>query len=286
MDIKLLRAFVTLSQLKRYNSAAEKLCVTQPELTKQIQTLESLSGITLFQRGRHGARLTVAGELLLQRASEVLASYDNFRTDVSSIQQGLVGKLTVGFGISSFRVAPEKVAIFRALYPDVQVSLNDMSSAVQFQKLAEGQLQTGFVRLPAPERLESKILAEEKLVLAVAHEHNTELTSAAELLGSRKLLQLSRDRGEGLSEQILRFLSLRQLTPQTVFPADDIQTLLALVATKNGVALLPAGVFHILPCGVRLIPLEGEHTTWQTGIAWNPQIKDPVRDNFINIVTP
>ncbi|MDZ6042603.1 LysR substrate-binding domain-containing protein, partial [Klebsiella pneumoniae] len=118
--------------------------------------------------------------------------------------------------------APEKVAIFRALYPDVQVSLNDMSSAVQFQKLAEGQLQTGFVRLPAPERLESKILAEEKLVLAVAHEHNTELTSAAELLGSRKLLQLSGDRGEGLSEQILRFLSLRQLTPQTVFPADDI----------------------------------------------------------------
>ncbi|HBR2076212.1 TPA: LysR family transcriptional regulator [Klebsiella pneumoniae] len=63
MDIKLLRAFVTLSQLKRYNSAAEKLCVTQPELTKQIQTLESLSGITLFQRGRHGVRLTVAGEL-------------------------------------------------------------------------------------------------------------------------------------------------------------------------------------------------------------------------------
>ncbi|MFV5083710.1 LysR family substrate-binding domain-containing protein [Klebsiella pneumoniae] len=197
-----------------------------------------------------------------------------------------MGKLTVGFGISSFRMAPEKVAIFRALYPDVQVSLNDMSSAVQFQKLAEGQLQTGFVRLPAPERLESKILAEEKLVLAVAHEHDTELSSAAELLGSRKLLQLSRDRGEGLSEQILRFLSLRQLTPQTVFPADDIQTLLALVATKNGVALLPAGVFHILPCGVRLIPLEGEHTTWQTGIAWNPQIKDPVRDNFINIVTP
>lgn len=217
MDIKLLRAFVTLSQLKRYHSAAEKLCVTQPALTKQIQTLESLSGITLFQRGRHGARLTVAGELLLQRASEVLESYDNFRADVASIQQGIMGKLTVGFGISSFRVAPEKVAIFRTLYPDVQVSLNDMSSAVQFQKLAEGQLQTGFVRLPAPERLESKVLAEEKLVLAVAHERDTELSSAAELLGSRKLLQLSRDRGEGLSGRYRVFFHFVNSLPRQSF---------------------------------------------------------------------
>jgi hypothetical protein len=88
-----------------------------------------------------------------------------------------------------------------------------MSSAVQFQKLAEGQLQTGFVRLPAPERLESKILAEEKLVLAVAHEYDTELSSAAELLGSRKLLQLSRDRGRAVGTDIA-FSSLRQLTPR------------------------------------------------------------------------
>ncbi|WP_156150609.1 LysR family transcriptional regulator, partial [Pantoea sp. BL1] len=57
MDIKLLRAFVTLAQTRAYHTAAEQLCVTQPALTKQIQTLEHLAGVTLFQRGRHGARL-------------------------------------------------------------------------------------------------------------------------------------------------------------------------------------------------------------------------------------
>ena len=284
MDIKLLRAFVTLSQLGWYHSAAEKLCITQPALTKQIQTLESLSGVTLFQRGRHGARLTVAGELLLRGASEVLERYDNFYAEVIGIQKGKTGKLTVGFGISSFRLAPERVAAFRTLYPDVRVSLNDMPSAVQFRMLMEGQLQTGFVRLPAPEHLESKILAEEQLVLAVAQEHDTDSVSATELLSLSQLLQLSRDRGEGLSSQTELFLSGHHLTPRTVSAADDIQTLLALVAARDGVALLPSGVVHILPAGVRLMALEGEHTTWQTGIAWNPQIKDPLRDNFIKMV--
>ena len=285
MDIKLLRAFVTLSQLGWYHSAAEKLCITQPALTKQIQTLESLSGVTLFQRGRHGAKLTVAGEQLLRGASEVLERYDNFCAEVIGIQKGKTGKLTVGFGISSFRLAPERVAAFRSLYPDVRVSLNDMPSAVQFRLLIEGQLQTGFVRLPAPEQLESKILAEEQLVLAVAQEHDTGSVSATGLLSLSQLLQLSRDRGEGLSAQTELFLSGHHLTPRTVSAADDIQTLLALVAAGDGVALLPAEVIHILLAGVRLVALEGEHTTWQTGIAWNPQIKDPLRDNFIKMVS-
>ncbi|MGG5839112.1 LysR family transcriptional regulator [Huaxiibacter chinensis] len=285
MDIKLLRAFVTLSRQGSYHSAAETLCVTQPALTKQIQTLESLSGVTLFQRGRHGARLTVAGEQLLPGAVELLERYDLFRADVAAIQQGKAGKLTIGFGISSFRLAPERVAAFRHAYPDVQVSLNDMSSAEQFRQLREGRLQTGFVRLPAPEQLASTVLAEEQLVLAVAEEETVDSADVTALLRQHQLLQLSHNRGEGLSTQTARYLSEHHLTPRTISAADDIQTLLALVAARDGVALLPAGVIHILPAGVRLVALEGAHTTWQTGIVWDPLITDPLRDNFIKMVS-
>jgi len=284
MDIKLLRAFVTLARLGWYRPAAEILCVTQPALTKQIQTLENLTGATLFQRGRHGAKLTVAGELLLPGASEVLERYDLFWSEVTGIRKGNAGKLVLGFGISSFRLAPECVAAFRSQHPDVQVSLNDMPSAVQFQQLAEGQLQAGFVRLPAPEQLESKILAEERLVLAVTAGSYSDSLDAKELIKINQLLQISPKRGEGLSAQVSCFLADNDLTPQTVSAADDIQTLLALVAAGGGVALLPESVAHILPAGVMLVPLEGKHTVWQTGIAWNARIKDPVRDNFLNIM--
>ncbi|MCS3432823.1 LysR family transcriptional regulator [Klebsiella sp. BIGb0407] len=284
MDIKLLRAFVTLARLGWYHPAAEILCVTQPALTKQIQTLENLTGATLFQRGRHGAKLTVAGELLLPGASEVLARYDLFWSEVTGIRKGNAGKLVLGFGISSFRLAPERVAAFRSQHPDVQVSLNDMPSAVQFQQLAEGQLQVGFVRLPAPEQLESRILAEERLVLAVAADSYSDSSDMRKLIEKNQLLQISPKRGEGLSAQASCFLAENNLTPQRVSAADDIQTLLALVAGGGGVALLPESVIHILPAGIMLVPLEGKHTAWQTGIAWNAGIKDPVRDNFLTVM--
>ncbi|MCO4157359.1 LysR family transcriptional regulator [Citrobacter amalonaticus] len=284
MDIKLLRAFVVLARQGSYHSAAEQLFITQPALTKQIQTLESLCGLTLFLRGRHGAKLTVAGELLLPGARGAVERYDQFYVSVVDIQKGNAGKLKVGFGISSFRLAPERVAAFRSLFPGLQVTLNDMPSAVQLQQLIEGTLQAGFVRLPVPEPLTSNVLTEETLVLAVASTRYVDSILPHEQIEMNQLLQLSRARGEGLWGQISRYLSVRNLTPRTISAADDIQTLLALVAAGDGVALLPASVSHILPVGVKLLTLDGEFTSWQTGIAWNPQINDPLRDHFIAMV--
>lgn len=284
MDIKLLRAFVTLAQSGRYRSASEKLCVTQPALTKQIQTLEYISGVSLFLRGRHGAKLTVAGEQLLPEASEVLKCYENFLKKAGDIQKGKAGKLILGFGISSFRMAPEKLTVFRGFFPDVKVFLNDMPSMVQCHELLEGNLQAGFVRLPVSDKLEKKVLAEEKLVLAVASDDFVGSENVLKLIENSQLLQLSPNRGEGLSTQTSCFLASHNLSPKRAAAADDIQTLLALVAAGDGVALLPESVRYILPSRVKLIVLDGEYTTWQTGIAWNPRIKDPLRDIFLNIV--
>ncbi len=285
MDIRLLRAFVTLARLSNYRAAAETLCITQPALTKQIQSLEFHCGMTLFQRGRQGARLTVAGHQLLEQAAGVVDHYDSFVSHIAEIQRGNEGELNLGFGVSSFRLAPKLVAGFRRRFPLVQVSLNDISSVVQYQLLAAGQLQAGFVRLPVPAPLCSRVLAQESLVLAVASEESDPLLrSPAEWLSSYRLLQLTKIRGEGLFAQIAAFLKANQLVPHLVSEADDIQTLLARVSAAEGIALLPASVEHILPQGVCLHPVTGENSHWQTGIAWDPRIKDPLRDNFLETV--
>lgn len=283
MDIKLLRAFVTLAEQGRYHQAAEALCITQPALTKQIQTLEHLIGMTLFQRGRHGAKLTVSGQQLLPGARDLLQRHEIFRSDVAGLQNGHAGELKLGFGISSFQLAPLSVAAFRARYPSVKILLNDLPSVMQFQLLTDGQLQCGFVRLPAPEHLQAAVLEEEALVLA-APERFAAMGDFRPVIESNQLLQLSPNRGEGLVAQGAAFLRAQQLAAQTLAAADDIQTLLALVAAGEGVALLPASVRHIQPSGVVLLTLSGEQTRWKTGIAWNPRIRDPLRDNFLSVV--
>lgn len=284
MDIKLLRAFVTLAQQGRYRTAADILCMTQPALTKQIQTLEHLAGVTLFQRGRQGAKLTAAGQQLCSRASELLKQYDEFREYVGRVRKGSVGKLSLGFGISSFQLAPAQVSAFHGRFPDVDVSLNDMPSDVQCRMLLEGQLQAGFIRLPAPENIKAAILMEERLVLVTPSKLGATSVNIRSVLEVHPLLQITPHRGQGLVAQTACFLREHNLNVRITSAADDIQTLLALVAAGNGVALLPAGVSHILPADVNIAPLEGANTRWLIGIAWNPAIEDALRDNFIKMV--
>ncbi|NDL66097.1 LysR family transcriptional regulator [Acerihabitans arboris] len=285
MDIKLLRAFVTLAQQGRYHSAAEILCLTQPALTKQIQTLEHLAGITLFQRGRQGAKLTVAGRQLCFRACALLQQYDEFREYMRKVQNGSAGRLALGFGISSFQLAPAQVTAFRGLFPHVEVYLNDIPSDVQCRMLLDGQLQAGFIRLPAPEPLKVEVLMEERLVLVIPPELSADPANLRAILESHQLLQITAHRGHGLVVQTACFLRENKLNARAVSVADDIQTLLALVAAGNGVALLPAGVSHILPAGLKLMQVEGEYARWLIGIAWNPDIQDVLRDSFVKIVT-
>ncbi len=284
MDIKLLRAFVTLAERGSYHAAAEILCLTQPALTKQIQALEHLIGVTLFHRGRHGAKLTVTGKQLYFRTCELLKQYDEYLKYARRIQKGNVGKLALGFGISSFQLAPAWVNIFREQFPDVEVSLNDMPSSVQCRMLLEGQLQAGFIRLPVTVPLQGKVLMEESLVLVTPSDLCIDPVDIRSILESHQLLQIPPHRGNGLVVQTASFLSENKLSAKIVSAADDIQTLLALVSTGNGVALLPAGVSHILPAGLKLVQTQGEYTRWQVGIAWNPAIQDVLRDKFLQMM--
>lgn len=284
MDIKLLRAFVTLAQQGRYHAAAQILCLTQPALTKQIQTLEHLTGLRLFLRGRQGAALTSEGQQLYPRACALLKHHDEFSEYVRDIQKGSTGRLALGFGISTFDLAPAKVRAFHQRFPDVDISLNDIPSYEQCQMLLDGRLHAGFVRLPIQEPLVSVALLEERLMLAAPCDAVTDNADLSLLLSRYPLLQISPKRGRGLSEQVAGFLRANRLRPATIADADDIHTLLALVAAGNGIALLPSGASHIVPAGVTLVAVEGHSAQWQVGIAWNPLVQDVVRERFIDAV--
>ncbi|WP_213990104.1 LysR family transcriptional regulator [Sodalis sp. dw_96] len=285
MDIKLLRAFVTLAEQGNYHAAAEALYLTQSALTKQIQALEHLTGVSLFHRGRHGAKLTVTGRQLYGRTCELLKHHEEFLEYTRSIEKGNAGKLALGFGISSFRLAPALVNLFREQFPEVEVSLSDIPSNVQCRMLTEGQLQAGFIRLPMTEPLQVKVLMDENLVLAAPSGANVDPADIRSLFKKHPLLQINPRRGPCLAEQVTRFLEVNHLSAKPASAADDIHALLALIAAGNGVALLPSGISHFLPAGVTVVRPEGMHTLWQIGVAWNPKIKDALRDKFLQMMS-
>src|ERR1700684_1243034 len=74
MELRHLRYFVAIAEEGSFTRAAERLWVAQPGLSTQIRRLETELGVQLFDRHTRGVDLTVAGELLLERARVALAA--------------------------------------------------------------------------------------------------------------------------------------------------------------------------------------------------------------------
>ena len=208
-----------------------------------------------------------------------MEQYQQFQRRARRVALGEAGRLALGFGLSSFHLAPQLVAAFRRRFPEVAIGLEDMPSERQYQLLLQGELQVGFVRLPVTTPLCGAALLSDRLVLAAPGALALRADDLMARFNQLPLLQLTPKRGRGLSDQSLRFIAAHRLTPNVVQQAGDIQTLLALVAAGVGVALLPHSITHIAPAGIDILPLSGEETEWQVGIAWDPQRADALRDN-------
>jgi DNA-binding transcriptional LysR family regulator len=280
MNTRLLKAFVVLAEKGNYALAAEALAISQPALTKQINLLESRVNLALFTRGRHGTALTAGGQRLLPEAKKVVAQAELFLHHAEQVAKGREGFLAAGFGLSSFYFAPECIAQFRAQYPGVDITLEDLPSAQQYDMLQSGALQVGFVRVPPAKPLSYHSLFDDNLVLVTPE--NTGL-SIEDWLQKFPLLRLYPARGGGLDTQTTLFLHEQHIFPGATQQVEDIQTIVALIIAGTGVALLPQSVVHIAPPGLNIVPLSGGATRWQVGIAWDPRYDDSVRDNFIAI---
>jgi len=274
MELKLLRAFLTVTDLHHFGRAAEALNVTQPALSKQVAALEDTLGARLFERGRHGAELTAFG-------AEFLAGAQSLVREASS---GKLGYLRVGLGLTTLTLAPQLIAEFRRLNPNVSVSLNDLSSAEQTRRLLAGKLDVGFIRMPADSGLSCVPLLSETLALAVPqHAKWKRLPADLNDLNELGLIALARSRGPGLAAQIDHWCSEHDFVPRVIQQTDDIQSVLAAVAAGVGAAFLPSRAKYLLR-DARVLPLRDAAARWQVGLAWQASRDNAVVTRFIEFV--
>lgn len=289
MDTRLLNAFVVLAETEHFGEASSRLCISQPALTKQIKTLESQLGIVLFQRGRHGARLTPEGQYLLNQSQSVLREARILEKQARQLIEPLKSDLYAGFGLSSLSFITPLLAKFNQKYPDITVHIDDMPSNVMENKLLFGELDLAFSRLPVSEPLRNISLAQEQLVLAIPIQNIKVLEVDDDPLRyfhTLGLVQLVSDKGKKLYQQIDDFLKYHQIKPRVLQQSQDIQTQLALVAAGLGMALVPKSATLICDKQkVTLLPLSGPYTQWEIGVIWNNNIKNKDRDIFINLIS-
>ncbi|ONI81643.1 hypothetical protein ALI144C_20330 [Actinosynnema sp. ALI-1.44] len=276
-----LRAFVAVADHHGYGPAAASVAITQPALTKQIQALERELGGTLFARGRHGATLTEFGATLLPQARELVVASDEFTRRARRLASGATGRLSLGFGLSTIDLAPRAVAAFRQVYPDVEISLEDLPSTVQIDRITTGELDAGFVRLPVADGFAQRVLRRDRLVVASSAAVPGDV---ARWVADKGLVRLGRSKGPGLTGQVDKLCAAWGIHPATLYETHDLQTVLALVAAGVGPALVPATATRIAPAGVAFTQLDHPAAVWDVGIAWRPVQDTALVANFLAVL--
>ncbi|WP_249718287.1 LysR family transcriptional regulator [Proteus faecis] len=289
MDTRLLNAFVVLAETEHFGEASSKLCISQPALTKQIKTLESQLGITLFQRGRYGAKLTSEGQYLLNQSQSVLREVRALEKQARQLSDPKKAELYAGFGLSSLNFITPLLAKFNQVHPDITVHIDDIPSNIMESKLLLGELDLAFSRLPVTEPLKGISLAQERLMLAIPTQNIMVLEIEDDPLhyfNTLGLIQLVPEKEKKLHQQINAFLKYHQIEPRVLQQSQDIQTQLALVAAGLGMALVPKNAELICDKQkVTLLPLSDLYTQWEVGVIWNNNIKNKDRDLLINIIS-
>jgi DNA-binding transcriptional LysR family regulator len=284
MEIKLLKAFLTVAELRHFSRAANALHMSQPALSKQIGALEAGLGGKLFERSRHGTELTPFGEVFLPDARTLVRDADEVLSRAREATSGRRGHLRVGLCLSVLTLVPRLIADFRRQHPGVAITLTDLSSAEQTRRLLAGKLDAGFLRLPAAQGLSSFKIIDEGLALALpAQLRYKRLPSELSVLNEIGFIALARARGPGLAAQIDRWCGEHRFVPNVTQQAEDIQSVLTSVAAGVGVAFIPSRAQHLLR-DATVLQLHGRQAKWRVGLAWPAAREDAVTARFVSFV--
>jgi DNA-binding transcriptional LysR family regulator len=174
MELRQLRAFVTVATLGHFGQAAERLNVTQPSLTQRVQALERELGVQLLERTPRRVQLTAAGKLLLPHAQRLVQLDDDALREMKDFRAGITGRLSVAYhsaGDSS--LAGSILAEYRRRFPGVDVETSAGSSGQNLQRLLEHSSDAAFALMtgPRPAGLGTVTIRVEEIILALRSDH-------------------------------------------------------------------------------------------------------------------
>lgn len=173
MEIRHIRYFLAVSEELNFTRAAEKLCMAQPPLSRQIQDLENELGAKLFIRKPHALQLTEEGILFKQYASQILDLVNKSTEDIREIKSGLQGTLYLASVEGHApRLLSEWIAAFHRKYPHVQYNLWNGNSDDVVNRVTKGLCELAIIMEPHnAEGLESIPVYQEPWIAMIPEAH-------------------------------------------------------------------------------------------------------------------
>jgi len=240
-SVKQLQCFLAVAHELNFRRAAERLSMTQPPLTRQIKSLESLLHQQLFSRSTHAVSLTEAGRALVVRAEKILEALNALSADSLSCQDRLRIGLTQTLDFT--RIQPVGARLTQLNVGD-EIDSPDLSSAQLLQCLTQNTLDivlTGEKGANHQESVRYHWLCREPLSIALPATHPASQQEKVSLndVSDLPLFWFSRSANPAFYDKCEKaFAKLKTPLKKRKEPEDSL-TMLAHIARGKGFALLP-----------------------------------------------
>ncbi|TQR20092.1 LysR family transcriptional regulator [Psychrobacillus vulpis] len=242
-----LKTFTTLAEVKNFTKTAEILHISQPSVSLHIKNLEKEFNTELFIRSPKFLKITETGEILYERAKQILSMYEQAQIDISEHHDEMKGKLIIGasFTIGEY-ILPSLVVELHTKYPDLEleVFIGNTEEIVQSVRLLEVDI--GLVEGPTYDKnLLVEPFMEDELFIVGSKQHKLAKKQSVALNDLQNQLWFMREEGSGTREYLKHVIRSNGLKIKSIITISSNQGIKEMIMSSNiGLSLLSTHVIE------------------------------------------
>jgi DNA-binding transcriptional LysR family regulator len=282
-----LRGFVAVADELHFGRAAERLKMTQPPLSRQIQKLERSVGVQLLERDNRRVTLTAAGEVFLADARRMLTLADSAPKVARRVAAGASGLVHIGFtAASTYGILGRLLNQLARELPEVSLELTEMVTREQVAALQIGEVDLGLARPPFDtETFGNRLLHREAMLAAVPSGHRLagrEWVGAGDLVHEPVIMH-SPTQARYFYDLVVGLVPVAH--ENVVHTVSQVLTMLWLVAAGRGIAFVPSSAAQLGITGVEFVRLETPvPEPVELHLLWARESRNPALRRILDVV--
>lgn len=240
-----LKTFVTLAELKNFTKASEALNISQPSVSLHIKNLEKEFQTELFLRSPKFVQITPTGEILYNRAKQIISLYDQTKEDILEHHQSVQGELKIGasFTIGEY-ILPPLLLKLQSDYPELELNIviGNTEEIVQYVRLF--QVDIGLIEGQTNDKeLTIHPFMQDELFIVSSTNHSS-FKGDITMDDLQNHTWITREEGSGTGEYLKHFIRSNGLKVKSLLTISSNQGIKESVIRGMGISLLSHSVIE------------------------------------------
>ena len=286
--VRHLYLFAVVAEERHFRRAAQRLGMSQPPLTEQIQILEASLRVKLFDRTSRSVKLTAEGAAILPAAQRLIAHME--KLDVS-VKEALAGKgrvLTIGAITSAMTdPLPKIIEAVRKALPDVKLAVVEIDSADAIDALESDSIDIALARIEGTvgTSIRSRPLHTDRLAVALPAWHALARRKTIHMreLADEDFVMFPRAVSPSFFDGIIAACHAHGFTPRLLHEARAVASQVAMVGCSQGIALVPSGLRSLASDVAVIKPLQEDIQVVTIALAWSADNVDPIIQRVVDV---